>query len=107
MTTNDDFSTPIQPRHPTPPSVPTTDDDYSADISMYSINVRKLTMEDYYLFDANQGNPGLPRIVEMLARCTGHTAEHIWKLDVLVFAKLREAFLEAMSNIVKKANAGS
>lgn len=72
----------------------------------FEINLKRLRMRDYAEFDKQQSMP-MEVQVRILARVTNQPEDVIWDLDLENFTLLARALDNAVSNIIKKMNAGN
>jgi hypothetical protein len=76
-------------------------------VSKYTINVRKLSMKDWDAIESNGGTTPTKMKISVLARVTETSEEEMWNLDIESYALLSIALDQAMSNLIKKMNAGN
>lgn len=81
-------------------------DDATTKGAQFEIDVRRLRMRDYALFSENGSIP-MEIQVAVLARATNQTEDTIWDLDLESFTILARALDSAVTNIIKKTNAGN
>lgn len=74
---------------------------------VFEINLKRLRMRDYADFEKHDGKMPMEVQVRILARVTGRDEDDIWDLDIESYAQLNVQLDKAMSNLVKKVNAGN
>ena len=70
------------------------------------INVKRLKMRDYALLE-RKDNVGIGEWIPLIARISNFTEEELLDLELDDFNLVQQRLLDAMGDIVKKANAGS
>jgi len=70
------------------------------------LNLRKIRMRDYELFERKEAIT-IKDAIELLARISNYTADELWDLELEEFNSVQQKMLEAISEMVKKTTVGS
>jgi|LakMenEpi03Aug12_release.lakeMendotaPanAssembly.Ray.scaffolds.fasta_scaffold210339_2 hypothetical protein len=73
------------------------------------INIRRMKMKDYDAM-ANIKTGGWEAnalMLTIIGRISNYSEAELWDMELEEFNKVQTAFVEAMDNVVKKANAGN
>jgi hypothetical protein len=73
------------------------------------INVRRLKMKDYHAISNSKGSGWEVNamLITIIGRISNYSEEELWEMELDEYNKVQDAFMEAMDNVVKKANAGN
>jgi len=73
------------------------------------INIRRMKMKDYNAISnlKEAGFEAMAVFITIIGRISNYSEEELWDMELEEYNKVQEAFMEAMDNVVKKANAGN
>lgn len=73
------------------------------------INIRRMKMKDYHAISAvkSTGFEAMAILIVIIGRISNYSEEELWDMELEEYNKVQNAFMEAMDNVVKKANAGN
>ena len=73
------------------------------------INIRRMKMKDYNAISnlKGVGFEVMAVFITIIGRISNYSEEELWDMELEEYNKVQNAFMEAMDNVVKKANAGN
>jgi prolipoprotein diacylglyceryltransferase len=68
-----------------------------------------MKMKDYHAISSLKSTDfeTMSVLITIIGRISNYSEEELWDMELEEYNKVQEAFMEAMDNIIKKANAGN